>query len=303
MNRQIPAWIALIFYAFCLCGRSRAEEASNLLSFANALFAEEDYYRAITEYKRLLHLYPSNPYSNSIQYAIGLAYFRGEKWDSALDAFQNIQSVDENNGVGTLSQLMMGESAYRAGDYPVAMDTFDAFARNHVSDKLSPDAQMRKIQCLFLLGETQQAQAQSAHTSEQYPTDDRVAEFSREMKGSDKLPRKSPILAGSLSAILPGAGQLYTKRPRDAGISFLLNGSLIALAVIAFENDEPVSGSILSIVELSWYTGNIYGAVNGAHKFNRSQRQRFIEKLDVGCGIMRSANEAPFPTGSITINF
>jgi len=303
MNRRISSRITLALPALLMCGLLHAEDATNLLSFANALLAEKDYYRAITEYKRFLHLFPSNPEADAARYAVGLAYFRGEKWEPAIEAFRNVQATDENGECGKRAQLMIGEAAYHSGDYPAALDAFDAFARNHSSDDLSPDAAMRATQCLFLLGKTRLAQAQAVRMTEQHSTDGRIAELLQEMKDSDNLPRKSAALAGSLSAILPGAGQLYTERPRDAGISFLLNSSLIALAIIAFQNDEPVAGGILSVVELSWYAGNIYGAVNGAQKFNRSQRQRFIEKLDFKCGIMRGANESPMPTGGISIHF
>ena len=54
---------------------------------------------------------------------------------------------------------------------------------------------------------------------------------------------------------------------------------------------------------MSWYAGNVYGAVNGAHKFNRSERRRFIDRLDVECGIMRGADTLPVPGGRIGVQF
>ena len=276
-----------------------AGDAEQIRSFADSLFAEGDYYRAITEYKRLLHLRPTESNADSIRYAIGLAYWQGEKWDAAIDAFRDLEPSGDDPFWSRRAQLMLGESAYRKGDFPDALDTFASYARDPAGDEFAPDARMRAAQCLFLMGKTPPLLVSDASD----PGSDRLGTFSQQMEEVPRIPHKSPALAGTLSAILPGAGQLYVQRPRDAGISFLLNGGLIALAIIAFENDEPVAGGLISAVVVSWYAGNVYGAVNGAHKFNRSERRRFIDRLDVECGIMRGANTLPVPGGRVGVQF
>lgn len=303
MNKSAFRLSVFVLLACAAGAWGQSDSASNLLSFANSLFAEKDYYRAITEYKRFVHLYPDSPLASEARLAVGLAYFRGEKWDAARDAFQETRDSASATESARKAQLLLGESAYRGGDYPSALDYFDAFNRQHPSDPGSVDARMRASQCLLQLGKNQPAESQAASLLAARPADERATTFAREMQSADTLPSKSPLLAGSLSAILPGAGQLYTGRPRDAGISFLLNGSLIALAAIAFNNDEPVAGGILTVLELSWYSGNIYGAANGAHKYNRAQRQRFVESLDIQCGIMRDVNETATPFGGIRVGF
>jgi len=37
---------------------------------------------------------------------------------------------------------------------------------------------------------------------------------------------------------------------------------------------------ILSFFEAGWYAGNVYGAVNGAHKYNRYTTETFLRNLD-----------------------
>jgi hypothetical protein len=46
----------------------------------------------------------------------------------------------------------------------------------------------------------------------------------------DDIQQKSPAVAGTLAAILPGAGHLYTERPRVALVAFLLNVAFIVSA-------------------------------------------------------------------------
>ncbi len=102
-----------------------------------------------------------------------------------------------------------------------------------------------------------------------------LAEMS--LKG-EALPYKNPQTAGVL-AILPGLGHLYCERPKDALVAFLLNGVTIWAAVEAFDEDLQVLGGILILLEVGFYAGNIYSAVNSAHKFNRKVRNDFRRSL------------------------
>jgi outer membrane protein assembly factor BamD (BamD/ComL family) len=283
--------------------RAQPAAASIDVSFANSLFHEQDYYRAITEYKRFLHLHPDSPTAVDVRYAIGLAYFRSEKWDVAAEAFQAVREADPAGAAGSRATLMAAEAAYRKGDFPEALDAFSAFVRHHSADPSVVDARMRIVQCYLQLGNIRHARDQAAKVHEENAADLRMKTLLTETAAVQDVPAKSPALAGTLSALVPGAGQLYIGRPRDAGVSFLINGSMIALAAVAFHNDEPVAGGIVALVELSWYTGNIYGAVNGAHKYNRHQRRRFVDSLDVQCGIMQDADREWLPTGGIRVRF
>jgi TM2 domain-containing membrane protein YozV len=95
----------------------------------------------------------------------------------------------------------------------------------------------------------------------------------------EDLPKKSPATAGTLAAIIPGAGHLYTERPRDALVAFLLNGAFIWGAIELFRHDNYVAGGIVTFFEIGWYTGNIYSAVSSAHKYNKKKREDFLERL------------------------
>jgi hypothetical protein len=104
------------------------------------------------------------------------------------------------------------------------------------------------------------------------------------------ISRKSPAMAGFLS-ILPGGGYLYCNRYRDALMAFLLNGGLILAAVSSFENDNPALGAVIGFVETGFYSGNIYGGISSAHKYNRHQTRRFIDTLRQGTAIGLSGGD------------
>lgn len=93
------------------------------------------------------------------------------------------------------------------------------------------------------------------------------------------LPYKSPALAGILSGIVPGAGQVYVDRPKDGLTSLLVNGLFIGATIQAFKKDQEFLGVILGSLELGWYAGNIYNAVNSTHKYNRKLREDFLARF------------------------
>jgi hypothetical protein len=98
------------------------------------------------------------------------------------------------------------------------------------------------------------------------------------LEEADEIPEKIPGLAGTLS-LIPGAGYLYLGRYRDAATAFLLNAALIGATWEAFDNGNEILGGLLGVVEAGFYSGNIYGSVSSAHKYNRDQVQEFIDGL------------------------
>jgi len=93
------------------------------------------------------------------------------------------------------------------------------------------------------------------------------------------LAHKSPTAAAVLSACLPGAGHFYCGRYRDGCAAFALNAVFVGASIEAYHKQVYVAGGIASSVALIFYSGTIYGAANAAHKFNRSEREEFLQDL------------------------
>jgi TM2 domain-containing membrane protein YozV len=101
------------------------------------------------------------------------------------------------------------------------------------------------------------------------PEIEKEAEIISEMiKEKKNFRYKSPEAAGVLSAFLPGSGQFYNGRYQDGVYSFLLNALFIVGAYKAYDQENFALAGILTLFEIGWYTGGIYGAVSGAHKCN-----------------------------------
>jgi TM2 domain-containing membrane protein YozV len=103
---------------------------------------------------------------------------------------------------------------------------------------------------------------------------------------------------------VPGSGQLYNGRLGDALLAFLLNGLFIVGIIEALDKDETAVAGILGFFEAGWYIGNVYGAVNGAHKYNRRATETFLRNLENRYRLQPPEARQPQALGlSLRVNF
>jgi TolA-binding protein/TM2 domain-containing membrane protein YozV len=253
-------------------------EADSQFSFAETLFAEEDYYRAISEYKRFTFFFPENKLVETCNYRIGESYYRAKRWQEACDAFTTftIKYPASQMIPGALYLKGMAEKQLRR--YRDALSSFEGVIKSE-SNEFADKAVYQSAIVHMEMEEWQKAR----ETFSLVPQNSRLSGSARiiatELLHIDDLPKKSPATAGTLAAILPGAGHLYTERPTDALVAFLLNGAFIFGAIELFRHENYVAGGIVTFFEIGWYTGNIYSAVSSAHKYNKKTREDFLEHL------------------------
>jgi outer membrane protein assembly factor BamD (BamD/ComL family)/TM2 domain-containing membrane protein YozV len=264
-----------------------AEEmsAEKMMSFADSLFERGDYYRAITEYDRVVFFYAKHPLAKTARFQIALSYLKGEKLDQAVTQFRAIADDYRNEELGRKAFFMVGEAYYQKRDYPRAADVFTTFIGSYPDDPRADAARLKTGWTHLREGNWQEA----AEEFQKVPLGSSLRKQAQGLAGESKnypgIPKKSPSLAGGLSAVLPGAGQLYIGRPGDAAASFLLNGAFIWATVEAFNHRNNVTGGILLFFESGWYLGNIYNAISGAHKYNRRSEQQFMDDLQNRYGV------------------
>ena len=248
-------------------------------AFAENLFAESDFYRAIGEYKRLIFLCPdSEALCEKAYFKIGLSYFRANKWRNARDAFNAflVTFTDSRMAGEALYFKAMSEKNLSLHD-----DALSTFARILETEKGEYRARAIYQSALVLVDmeRWERAGEMFLRVPEESALYDSAGVFSAGLASIGNLPYKSPPVAGALAAVLPGAGHLYTWRSTDALVAFLLNGLFIWSAVELFDDEKYVTGGIVTFFELGWYTGNIYSAVGSAHKFNKRIKEDFLRGL------------------------
>jgi len=271
-----------------LPAHSRAQDtagADPVLAFAEQLRAEGDYYRAITEYKRYAFLHPDATNIPQIELDIALCYLLGQRPEAGRTRLREIEAAHAGTPIARKAALLLAGSYHAAGDFSRAALELGRYMSTYPdADNLDQVRIMRGL-CLLRSGETDAA-VREFHSVDPTSTSHATASaLEEEAALYNRLPRKSPLAAGILSAALPGAGQCYVGYYSDAAFAFILNGVLIWAAWESFDNGENVTGGLLAVIEFGWYTGNIYNAVNNAHKYNRRKQRKFFRDLELRYGL------------------
>jgi tetratricopeptide (TPR) repeat protein len=265
-------------------------EKEKILAFADHLFETGEYYRAITEYSRFLFFFPEDPLVGLVRLKIAYAYQKGEQWEDARQRFEDLSRDYADQEIGREAWFQSAETLRLGKNYTKAVSRYQQFTSAFPKDERS-DLAFFKIGCIRLeLHEWLDA----AGAFSKVKPDSRIfadaAHLGQEAKRISSLPLKNPALAGTLSAIVPGAGQVYVRRYRDGLSALFVNGGFIWGAVEAFGHDQNGLGVILLAMESGWYAGNIYSAISSTKKFNRREIEKNLTPLRDRCSFSFKIN-------------
>ena len=252
-------------------------KADDQFQFAERYFAKGEYYRAIGEYERFIHFFPQDPRVVLARYRVGLSYLKGERFTQAVQSFHALIEKYEDTELVITSYFKLSESYVKLEQFGNSLTALDSLIKKS-SDPAVKDKAYYKQGWIYLeMDEWEKAQASFDSISPKNRDTYRLKQLSEDMN-KKSLEAKNPVTAGWL-AVIPGAGHLYCERYRDALIAFLLNGAMIYAAYEAFDHDNEGLGGLITFFEIGLYSGNIYSAVNSAHKYNRKQKRDFFQYL------------------------
>jgi tetratricopeptide (TPR) repeat protein len=285
-------WAGPILWAFPILWTGPIAWANSATAPANQILIDSDdqfqfalqtlelgeYQRAVVEFERFIHFFPDSEKVPRARYLIGTAYLEGKQYETARNVLTEVYESYSHKLLGGKALLLIGESYFAQGISEEAQFYFKRVIQEFPLPELTNPAYYR-------LGWSRMSSNQWLEASETfklvekqsplYPSALDLAE--RSLKGN-QLSYKSPTTAGTL-AIIPGLGHAYLHRYKDGLVALLLNGLTIWAAVEAFNEDLNVLGGLLVALEVGWYAGNIYSAVNGAHKYNKKISDDFRQNL------------------------
>lgn len=220
-----------------------------MLAYGEHLYGQGEYYRAISEFKRLSFRYPQSAPAQKAQVMIARAYLAGGQPDQAAaflkQRLAEQPEVDQYWLLYGLAQLDQGRNepfSLREARVGSAMEAFVKVSESH----------------------------------EQAPL---LQDFVQQWQAAPSEPVYSPGIAGGLSAVLPGSGSLYVGRWREGAYAFLLTGLFALASKEAYQGGQPALGAVLGGFGLAFYGGNVYVAVNSAHKLNDQARSEELQRL------------------------
>jgi len=254
-------------------------QSDGIFQFARQYLDQKEYQKAIIEFDRFIYFFPDEEKVPEVRYLIGLCYLESAQFEKSRETLRKVyESYGESPYAGE-ALFLLGESYYRQGLWDESELYFRAIIQQYPHRELKSRAYYRIA--WIQLKRNQWADASTtfrmAEDDSQFQENARL--LSQLSLEGEKLPYKNPTSAGIMAGLLPGLGHAYCGRYKDGAIAFVLNGLFIWAAVEAFTQDSNVLGGMLVAVELGWYVGNIYSAVNVAHKHNRKKRDDFRRSL------------------------
>ena len=260
-------------------------DSDEQFDFAQAYMEKGEYGRAISEFERFIYFFPKERRVSLSRHLIGICYLKDGRYKNARKVFLRTVGDDPDSPFAGKALFLIGESYYEQGASDEAKYYFGQVLERYPSRQLKNAARYR-------LGWTRMQENRWQEASEDFRKVERTSllydsakYLSAESPKGELLPYKDPVYAGIMAGIIPGLGHAYVSRYKDAIVAFLLNGLFIWATIESFHQDHNVLGGILAFLEVGWYTGNIYSAVNVTHKWNRKVRDNFrkglIDRLDL----------------------
>jgi len=252
------------------------------LKIADAFMEEGEYYRAVTEYKKFLILFPDSGKADYASFEIGMAYFKGEEYGAAARAFLAVREKYPESSYAVQAGYLEGISQWKMKNYDRVRVALESLVEQHPDSEYAPRSLVTI--CLAALDEnkaevSRQALKRFLDRYPGHPDEENVKEAAALIDRYQELPEKSPVLAGVMSAILPGSGYIYAEHYGDGITAFFINGLFIAGTITAIHQENYAVAGIVGGVGLPFYLGNIYGSANAAKKWNLGVRNEIIQKI------------------------
>lgn len=245
----------------------------NLLALGDHFSKLENYDAAITEYKRFLFFHPDDARAASAYQKIGLAYRTQGLWQEAISTMRYAVLHALNHEEKSEYQLELAVTLIASQNYDLARFELIRVTMHTTSGPLYQRALFLQAVALIYQFQWEEAREVLRH----YTADEMLDKLLDE---AVNLPQKSPKVAKVLSAILPGAGQVYAGNWRDGLNALVLNGVFGFVAIDSVLDRHYVNAVTWTyFIFQRYYLGNLYQAGKAVNDFNDDTSRRAADDI------------------------
>jgi TM2 domain-containing membrane protein YozV len=246
---------------------SPLHQKENILKFADHLFCEKDYLRAFNEYMR----FDESIRNEEINLKMALSLSAIGDYDKAARLFGKIK---ENSSYYQSSRLEIMKIHLLHGNYSDLRKQFHSVDNSSVQSEI-------KHRKLYFLSYLKDEEDMPPFNDFIQPFDASEKEDVSNLYQMKVNPQtKNPAFASILSAIIPGAGKIYTGEISDGIVAFITTSLFAFLAYDNFKADHDFRGWLFGGLAVAFYAGNIYGSFASAQIYNARIKYEFNLELD-----------------------
>jgi tetratricopeptide (TPR) repeat protein len=256
----------------CLNAKNAAD---NQFEFATTLMKQQRYKTSITEFQRFLFLFPNDKRVLEAYFQMGLAHQMQKQYVFAIDYYHKIVSRAPSKKIGIQAAYALSDCYLAKNNFLMAKNVLDVVMQKNDQRQTQDELHYRLMWLCLKTNHLDDAivHLNSIENESAYPLN-----TIRHAIKTKNLPQKKPYVAGLLS-VVPGLGQAYCGRYRDAILSVTVNGIIGWAAWESFDHQQQALGVLISFFGMGFYSGNIYGAINSAHKYNRRTEKQWYNRL------------------------
>jgi len=262
---------ALVCGLFYYASAQDLYDHTRSLRYAEYLFTSHEYGLAAQEYERMAFLDSTNA---AIRLRLLQAYRLGKQYPEAIGRIQRYYPADKNTLPSPFA-IEYGKLLLQSNRVLQAT----TFIRGASS---LPDSVrlVMTISAALLAGNWRVADT-LLHTANM-PDTPVIRRYQSIVAEAASQPYKRPILAASMSAIVPGSGKVYAGAWKDGLFSVLLIGVTTWQAYRAFDKSGISSGYGWAYggMAAGFYLGNIWGAAKAARVRNTRFKTQIIRQTN-----------------------
>lgn len=278
--------IALFFFPFTN-GKCQLTSNQNIFSplrrlqFGNYLYHENDFLRASNEFKEYLKF--NN--NDTVQFKYADCFYKIGRFSEAADNFKVLMF---GSSLSEEAKLLFYQSNFFLNDFKSFREL--TLNQNYISVKYRNEVERLKYSTYFFDNSFLPDENLILN-----PFPDSVQSQLSNFYNQKKFPKYKRITtAALLSALVPGAGKIYTGNIGDGITAFVATALSAYLAYDNFKSDHQFRGWLFTGLAAFFYGGNIYGSaasaqiynasiklkLNGEIKFFFEQNNYFLPKID-----------------------
>lgn len=254
------------------------------VDFADYLMQQHDYFRAISEYKRVLFFCQNDSIRYYCMTQIAKSYRKSRRFDSGVSYSNEVLNQEQLQANLRWQNSLNVGLAYLENNQPHLSLPF-----LQKTSELNPSLFVQLSVGLAHLrlrqwGKASERVRQAAFALKDTTVKAKISLMADSIDKFSLYPQKSPVAASLLSAILPGSGQAYSGHTYDAIQAFLYTFSIGFSSFALYKYEKKVKGRLqltyigFSITSL-FYVGNIMGARRTAKYRNWRLESDFSKRI------------------------
>ncbi len=259
-----------------------AQDASSTkqYQFASWLFDKGEYFRAIGEFERFKYFNLASKDIAKADFYIALSYFNARQYTEAQLSFLKLTNAKD---LSWKARLLAGDSFFLTENNDYSFFLYQTVEEGCTDPNLQAYSLSGMAWSKLMQRDFQTTLSLYDTFLKKYPTHVLASEIEYLNNSVDDISRfkpLSPVFAGILSTVIPGAGQVYDKRPGDGVVAFLTISALGSASYLLwryYEHKEIAIG--FSLATAFFYAGNIYSAWSSAKKYNNLYYKKNIQYL------------------------